>query len=279
MMKLRKEIDKRIFLVGAARSGTTLLQSLVASHKQIHSFPETHFFIKTIRRSGKKRFLPFFKREHDYVKEFLKDLGHGDLARYLPIITFSVNKWTKALLRILDEVTLRNDKTMWLEKTPIHLHYVDLLMGIVPSLYFMHMIRNGEDVVASMYHATHKHSTEWGGTRTIDDCIERWKKDIAISKKYLGLANHVFVRYEELVETPEKHLRRICEKMDLQYKDSMLEFREITDQIILEKEKWKKGVNKPIQKRSKFKKVFNKKEQKYVLKRVSGISLEPFSYE
>ena len=37
---------KRIFIVGVARSGTTLLQSMLASHPEIHSFPETHFFVK-----------------------------------------------------------------------------------------------------------------------------------------------------------------------------------------------------------------------------------------
>ena len=35
---------KRIFLVGAPRSGTTILQSLLAAHPKITSFPETKFF-------------------------------------------------------------------------------------------------------------------------------------------------------------------------------------------------------------------------------------------
>ena len=32
------------FLVGCPRSGTTLLQSLIASHPQVYSLPETNFF-------------------------------------------------------------------------------------------------------------------------------------------------------------------------------------------------------------------------------------------
>ena len=35
---------QRIFLVGCPRSGTTLLQSLLAAHPDITSFPESHFF-------------------------------------------------------------------------------------------------------------------------------------------------------------------------------------------------------------------------------------------
>ncbi|MGL6135938.1 MAG: sulfotransferase, partial [Planktothrix sp.] len=34
----------RLFLVGCPRSGTTLLQSLLAAHSQIASFPESQFF-------------------------------------------------------------------------------------------------------------------------------------------------------------------------------------------------------------------------------------------
>ena len=34
----------RVFLVGIMRSGTTLLQSLLAAHSRVTSFPETMFF-------------------------------------------------------------------------------------------------------------------------------------------------------------------------------------------------------------------------------------------
>ena len=42
-----KEIQKRIFIVGCPRSGTTLLQSLLLKHNEITSFPESHFFSRT----------------------------------------------------------------------------------------------------------------------------------------------------------------------------------------------------------------------------------------
>ena len=37
------KIEKRLFVVGCARSGTTLVQAMLASHSQIHAFPETFF--------------------------------------------------------------------------------------------------------------------------------------------------------------------------------------------------------------------------------------------
>ena len=37
-------VEGRIFLVGVPRSGTTLLQALLAAHEQVTSFTESHFF-------------------------------------------------------------------------------------------------------------------------------------------------------------------------------------------------------------------------------------------
>ena len=37
-----------IFIVGYPRSGTTLLQSMLYTQKNIYSFPETHFFTKIL---------------------------------------------------------------------------------------------------------------------------------------------------------------------------------------------------------------------------------------
>ena len=39
-------IERRIFIVGVPRSGTTLVQSLLASHTAMTSFTESHFFRK-----------------------------------------------------------------------------------------------------------------------------------------------------------------------------------------------------------------------------------------
>ena len=66
------EISKRVFIVGVARSGTTLIQSMLANHSAIHTFPESHFFRLTI---PKRKLLRLFHRIKDkdkaHVKQFL----------------------------------------------------------------------------------------------------------------------------------------------------------------------------------------------------------------
>ena len=47
----------RAFIVSCPRSGTTLLQSLLAAHSDIHSFPESNFFALATPRNLWRRFL------------------------------------------------------------------------------------------------------------------------------------------------------------------------------------------------------------------------------
>ncbi|NJL67494.1 MAG: sulfotransferase [Microcoleus sp. SM1_3_4] len=67
---------KRIFLVGCPRSGTTILQSLLASHPEIISFPESKFFhyllYDKFADKLSSRMEAFFQDEIDRP-EFLRD--------------------------------------------------------------------------------------------------------------------------------------------------------------------------------------------------------------
>jgi hypothetical protein len=267
----------RIFLVGAARSGTTLLQSMIAAHSQVHSFPETHFFT-LVPRSGKKQYIvPLGEKQREKVKVFLEEVGRSDLIHLLPKATYSKKKWARGLIQILDELTIQSGHHMWLEKTPLHLYYIDLITKAASGTQFIHMIRDGQDVVASTYDATRKYPEDWGGPRSIDQCVARWTHDVELSRKYLGRPDHVFIRYEELVASPESQLKRICSELGLRYEERMLEFQRGAEGLIYKEELWKKHNVEEIQKRSKFKAVFTEDEQQQVLDLIEGLSLEDFS--
>ncbi|MHA1224100.1 MAG: sulfotransferase family protein, partial [Candidatus Heimdallarchaeaceae archaeon] len=188
-MEKQIEIEKRLFLVGAARSGTTLLQGLIASSPEVFSFPETHFFSKTIPMRKSKRLLwRFLPKDDSIIRRFLETVECQDkekLLQELPIKTISLKKWVKSLITLLDILTLEKKYKIWLEKTPFHLRYIDVIeRSTIENIHFIHIIRNGLDVVASLYEATNKFPEKWGKARSIDSCINRWIRDIKISKKY-----------------------------------------------------------------------------------------------
>src|SRR5262245_28494326 len=117
-------IAARVFVVGCPRSGTTLLQGMLASHPSIQSFPETHYFAKAYPRNALQRFLtvPTWS-VRGYLPELLMELGREDL---LPLAQLSPwdTAFQRPFLRILDAITLEAGRSLWVEKTPRHLHCI-----------------------------------------------------------------------------------------------------------------------------------------------------------
>ncbi|MDY6937726.1 MAG: sulfotransferase [Cyanobacteriota bacterium] len=279
---MERNIQGRIFLVGCPRSGTTLLQSLLAAHPQITSFPESHFFSSLepskawIRQLGLG--LASGKRARSRFLEFLKILNQEQMQSYLPRFAPFVHQYTAAFVKVLDTLTLEQGKSWWLEKTPGHLQCIDLIEQQVPGVQFLHIVRNGTDVVASMYDVVnHRHSEGWLEPGNLDKCIDRWIASIEITRQYAARPNHTVVRYEELVENPRQILSQLCEAIDIEFDATMLkEYRAAAKQVVRQDETWKASAEQPIHNANgkKFYKVFDKAQREHILAQLSPVDLD-----
>ncbi|MCT7990849.1 sulfotransferase family protein [Laspinema olomoucense] len=271
-------IKKRIFLVGCPRSGTTLLQSLLAAHPQIASFPESHFFQSLapaqpwIRALGIG--LASRRRARYRIEEFLDNIGQQQMIdQCLPQWAIFMSQYTSAFTKILDRLTQAEGKTLWLEKTPGHLHHIEEIQKFVKEVNFIHIIRQGADNVASLYEVTQNHS-QWGGSRNIDQCIDRWIEDAQITQRYLPYPNHTGVRYEKLVENPKSVLLDLCEFLDISFDENMLtQYGKMAKGVVRADESWKASVSDPIHNANgkKFYQLFNDDQRQYILERVSPV--------
>lgn len=240
----KKGIVARVFVVGCPRSGTTLVQSLLASHPTIHSFPESHFFALAVPRIWWIRTLGL---PSPYVEKGLKKfLVNADLLEMEVFFPKGLSRlrfvcWTQSFMRILDEATSRLEKTIWVEKTPRHLHYIKLIQKLVPNPRFIHVLRSGYDTVASLFRVTNVYPEFWGGKRSVEQCVRRWKKDVRISLNYFNKPGHLLVRYENLVSRTPEVLKEMCEFLGVDYMESMIEeHRFSAERIILPHQDWVK---------------------------------------
>lgn len=263
-----KNITARLFLVGCPRSGTTLLQSLLSAHPQVFSVPESHLYSRVSSRNRLLRRLGMARRDAPEI--FSRILVSSGLPPAKPR-GVTVNFYLRRLAEALDKATLAEGKTVWLEKTPRHLYYLSDISRTLPSAKFIHILRNGSDVVASLYETTHQYPGLWGGERSIDSCIDRWIKDIALSSQYQGKRNHLIVRYEELIEDPETSLRKLLVFVDIPFAKSILtDYRYASRKVVASSEAWKASVQDRIQdtRNCKFRRVFAPEKQAYILKRI-----------
>ncbi|HEX7023103.1 MAG TPA: sulfotransferase [Trueperaceae bacterium] len=265
-------ISTRAFLVGCPRSGTTLLQSLLAAHPQVASFPETHFFSQVVSDHRWLRALGLASPDAaGRFADIVKELGCAG-ARSGPARALFVRQYTRMFTEVLDGATVAQGKSVWLEKTPSHLHYVARIERLVPEARFIHLIRNGSDVVASLYEVTHQHPEVWGGPRSIDACLTRWIRDRRRSEACQGKPNHLLVHFEQLVQQPGPLLQELCRFLHVAYNPDMLRYYpRASEQLVRPGEEWKAAVRGSIRNPNaeKFRSVFDRAQQAYILDRLA----------
>lgn len=266
----------RVFLVGCPRSGTTLVQSLLAAHPLVVSFPETHFFRFVAPQHRLPRALGLASsRARSRIGEFASELGRPELMKRFPFHV-TARGATRSFVRLLDDLAHEQEARMWVEKTPGHLHHIAPIEQRVAGARFVHVVRNGEDVVASMYEVTHAHPDVWGGARSLDECIDRWLGDLAITRGCAGRRDHCIVRYETLVERPHGELERLCSFLELEYVESMLELQaDAAEPLVLDSEPWKERAKMALQmsERRKFDELFDDYQRRHVTRRLAGADL------
>ena len=274
----RSTASRRFFLVGCPRSGTTLLQSLLASHPQIASFPESNFFNHLFSHSEPKRRLVGLvsRRAKPRLANFFQESGHT-VQSPAPYSLFP-HQLTHYFANTLDQLTCYQGKAIWVEKTPTHLYHLDFIKRHIQQPKFIHIIRDGKDTVASLYDVRKKYPKQWPTEpASVDLSVNRWLKDVSISLQYVDDPAHFIVRYESLVANPEAILKPLCRFIGVDYLPDMLSRYAATAQLVsLSREPWKAGVAAPIRNANatKFYCLFSQAEQASILERTSAIALE-----
>lgn len=287
---LDPRIQARVFLVGCPRSGTTLLQSLLGAHSQIHSLPETHFFQQLFHTEESRRLLdPTLARRkriwrglqerrrgiavalgwvggHRSRKawEGAPELTAGAAPDLRGIASFRTKAHAIRFGALLDHQCLMAAKRIWLEKTPDHLFYIAHIQRYFPAARFLHILRDGEEVVASLYRAAERHEP-WRPFLDIDRCIDRNNRALAESLRWRFHRQHLLVRYETLIADPQNTLERVLRFLDCPYEPGIHNrYAQAADHLVRADEPWKRGNFDALSNRCKFHDVFDGDQQRRI---------------
>lgn len=242
-------IAQRIFVVGFPRSGTTLVQGLLASHGQVTSFTESHFFSRhfapipgggLLTRDPSSRVRAFLAENGEAPTESSAWFERWPRARRAkPLLPLQTHAVSRRLLSVLDEIASRRGVAVWLEKTPMHLRLIPLLERLSrggPRTDFVHVIRDGVDAVASLRDA----SRHWEESYDLESGAARWNADVTRSLARAGAPRDHFVVYEALAARPEATLGRLIEALGLAPDEGLLARHEQTARALVTRdETWK----------------------------------------
>jgi Sulfotransferase family len=213
-----------IFIVGAPRSGTTLLQSLISSHSEFFSPPETSFFLNMLPLLGVEHANPDFPISESGIslvrQDFERMTGMSlDIAE-----TILPGMPVKRVFEQLIAGFNRENKPRWVEKTTNHARCMLAIRRFYPDAKFIHLIRDPVDSVASMasikptsiadFRITYV-SSYYGFARL-------WKKNVLSALRYPDQENVLHIFYEDLVLKPKVILEQVCTFLEVAFEEPLM---------------------------------------------------------
>ena len=234
-----------IFIVGAPRSGTTMLAAMLGSHPDLAAGPETQFFSKLPLeslqqaaasadwpRTATERLMSLTLADQPVVDLF--ETSRAGIEAFLSEREASV----QAMLEALTVPYARSRGAVrWVEKTPNHILNLGTLRALWPDAAIIRIVRDPRDVGLS----TRKLPTF---SDEILPNIYIWQRWNAQAEPFLARDPlSMTVRYEDLVDDPERHLRRVCDLIGAAFDPAMIAFAGAAADVSSANETWKTQVS------------------------------------
>jgi hypothetical protein len=208
-----------LFVVGHARSGTSILAGLIRKHLRVGFGTESQFFIRYYRqlarygdlgREPNRQLLVedlsrerFFQRSKKYGLQLDVDrvVREAEPHTYAGILA--------AIMRQSAECQQMN---RWGDKTPEYTAHLPVLHELFPSAQFIHIVRDGRDVALSGYQ-THF------GAKNAYAAARKWSKTLTQVHAFVATVPKgafMELRYEDLLTNTVATFERIITFLDIE---------------------------------------------------------------
>jgi hypothetical protein len=208
-----------IFIVGAPRSGTTLLRNMLNRHPAIAIYRESDFYHRVYLRRKSFGSLSVIRNRQHLVKQYLSTRCVGRMQmdpKALEAILLqdgvSYEAFFLSLLRFYAET---QGKRRCGEKTPRHALVTEALWEWYPGATVIHLVRDPRDVVASFLRMP------WADHNVLGNA-NLWLRYNLAARRSRHHPQYLLVHYEQLVTQPEQELGRICTFVREDYFPAML---------------------------------------------------------
>lgn len=243
-----------------------MLQSAFARHPEIYTFPETRLLLKALGKRAWSKPLSWLGlslgKEWAALRASLEKDGQN-LAS-VPAIQ-SIRLSLTGISRALDEITLEQNKFIWLEKTPKHYYRAACIPKYFPNSHVIHIVREGTSVVASLIDRAKTYSGSFKRQTKPAYAISQWNLAVARHTSLLGMPNHSFLLFEDFVASPQAQLTRLCNEAGIEFNSQMIETGVAASRHIKNQEPWKEKSAKAITPpKDKFNTMFDKETRKKI---------------
>jgi len=203
------EYDKYIdpvFLIGFPRSGTTLLDTILRTHKLIKVIEE-------------KPLVPELINE---INKFTKQ----DFAQLNTLEKNSVKKLRESYFKKMRDLVGFDRNLIYVDKLPLNIIYVAELKKIFPKAKFILCLRNPYDVILSCFMQPFIPNDAMSNFYNLNDASDYYDKVMTLWKKYdelLNLDKHV-IKYEDVVNNFDMTIKSMLKFLSVDWSDDLKNF-------------------------------------------------------
>ncbi|MEZ5845577.1 MAG: sulfotransferase [Geminicoccaceae bacterium] len=240
-----------IFVVGAPRSGTTLLERMIDAHPAISITDELCFFDIVLQISEEVPDLRG-RANVDALMSRLPQMDHFRNWNGIDTVLEEVGErlagdpkasYQRLFLQLMQVYAGQQGARRFGDKTPWNVRHLPTLLRWFPDARIIHLVRDPRANVASKIDLP----------RTSGDVLTatvKWRMDVDAGDRFEASgaipADHFLtVRYEDLVQESERVARRICDTIGEDFAPEMLTFHRRRD-VMFKDQPWKEGVLRPM---------------------------------
>ena len=216
------------FIVGSARSGTTLLRMMLNAHPDVAVPPESRFIVE-LYQSDEVLVDDFLARLGAHRRWISWDTSIEDVRAQLAGTTTTT--YPEAIEAAFMAFAQGRNKTRYGDKTPRYIQDLPLLARLWPDSRFVHLVRDGREVALSYADVPF-------GPNTVAKAAALWKERVSTGMKQgrpLGDERYVEMRYERLLANPEEEVKALCSFLDLDFDPAMLDYAQHSRSEVLER--------------------------------------------
>jgi len=208
--------ERLVFVIGPPRSGSTLLSRMLGAHSAITSPPEPHLLTPLAH-------LGFYERvetaPYDPIitqraaREIVAALPNGE-QDYLDALRACADK-------VYEQLLAPTGASLLLDKTPAYALVLDFAARLYPKARYVVLTRNPMAVwssfVSSFFDGDHE------AAHAHNPLLERYVPAVARFLREASVPMH-HVRYEDLVASPEQHMREISDFLGVEFEPGTVEY-------------------------------------------------------
>jgi len=195
-----------VFIVGMPRSGTTLIEQILSSHRYVYGAGELTTLHETIRGSlDQYQVGSLFER----LDEALPQLDYLQMGKtYLQ----QVRKLDEHALRITD-------------KMPANFFFIGFIRLMLPGAKIIHVRRDPLDTCLSCYTRLFNNTMDFTyDLKALGNYYSRYARLMQHWQEVLPAGTIFTISYEGLVKDPRRHVQQLLEYVGLPWDDACLEF-------------------------------------------------------